>query len=182
MEAIPTPASPPLTLIVVHDKNLCIGKNNDLLFRLKKDLQRFKAMTMGKPIIMGRKTYESIGRPLPGRCNIIVSRTMEDNLSGCKVCSTLEEAIAYAIKNIIDSERMSGKSNIKREIMIIGGGDIYQQTLPLASKLLVTEVELAGEGDTYFPEYSGSEWREEQAEHYDDGGIPCVFKVLARVA
>lgn len=167
---------PSITLIVAHDKKLCIGNNNDMLFRLKQDLQRFKELTMGKPIIMGRKTHESIGRPLPGRCNIIISRTLEDEMLGCQVCRNLDEAITCAKEYI--SQQGAGLQS--PEIMIIGGGNVYRQALGLASKLLITQVEAEAPGDTYFPEYTADEWREEQTESYDDGGIPCTFKVLSR--
>lgn len=164
-----------LTLIVAHDKNLCIGNNNQLLFRLKEDLRRFKQHTMGKPIIMGRKTYESIGRPLPGRCNIVVSSTLTDNLPSIKVCGALEEAIAYAREHIQDNASA-------KEIMIIGGGDIYRQALPQATRLLITEVGREAEGDTYFPDYATGGWDEEEAESYNDDGIPCVFRTLVKKA
>lgn len=164
---------------------MCIGKNNKLLFRLKVDLRRFKKLTMGKPIIMGRKTYESIGKPLPGRCNIIVSRTLTDNLpdnlSECKVCQDLTEALDYAKQYIREHASKLDGDEVDKEIMIIGGGDIYRQTLPMATKLFITEVGVEEGGDTYFPKYAASQWREERSENYDDGGIPCVFRILSRV-
>ncbi len=137
---------------------------------------------MGKPIIMGRKTYESIGKPLPGRCNIIVSRTLADDLPECKVCQDLTEALDYAKQYIRENASKLDEKGIDKEIMIIGGGDIYRQTLPMATKLFITEVGVEEEGDTYFPEYEDDTWGEKKkGRQYNDGDTPCIFRELERI-
>lgn len=119
--------------------NRVIGKNNQMPWHLPADLGHFKAVTLGKPIIMGRKTYESIGRPLPGRKNIVISRNADYSLEGCEVVSSLEEALELV--------------NDVEEVMIIGGGYLYSQTLPQADKLYLTFIDLDVNGDTLFPEF-----------------------------
>ena len=130
---------PIISLIAAMANNRVIGKDNQMPWHLPADLAHFKAVTLGKPIIMGRKTYASIGRPLPGRTNIILSRDTNYKVEGCECVSSLDEAI----KLVNDVE----------EIMIIGGGHLYSQTLPLANKLYLTFIDLDVDGDTQFPEY-----------------------------
>lgn len=130
-----------ISIIAAIGKNREIGKAGGLLWRIPEDLKRFKEITMGHPIIMGRTTYQSIGRPLPGRDNIVVTRDLGFRAGGCTIVHSLEEAFQQAQNN--------------NEIFIIGGGQIYQQTLPLATKLYLTLVEKEfPEADTYFPDYS----------------------------
>lgn len=119
-----------------------IGKNNQLLWKIPEDLKRFKELTSGHPIIMGRKTFESIGRPLPNRQNIIISRNANLAVIGATACHSLPEALADA------------KTNNPKEIFIIGGAEIYKQAMPLADKLYLTLVESDAEGDAFFPNYS----------------------------
>lgn len=136
-------AKPHISMIAaIAKENRAIGKNNKLLWNIPEDLTRFKKITSGHPIIMGRKTYESIGRPLPGRTNIVLSRNIEKNIEGCILASTLEEAIKKAIE--ID----------KAEIFIIGGGEIFKKGILVADKLYLTLVEGDFEGDVFFPDYS----------------------------
>ena len=118
-----------------------LGKDNKLLWHIPEDLKRFKALTTGHPIIMGRKTFESIGRPLPNRTNMVISRSKNIAIPEIITCASLEEAIVEAKK-------------IDDEIFIIGGGQIYEQALPLADKLYLTLVHAEFEGDTFFPDYS----------------------------
>ncbi|MDG1253565.1 MAG: dihydrofolate reductase [Schleiferiaceae bacterium] len=129
-----------LTIIVAHDQNRLIGGGNALLWHLPEDLKRFKALTTGHPILMGRKTFESIGRPLPNRSNIVISRNPQWKHEGVLSAESLEEAIGMA--SMQDSE-----------IFLIGGGELYRQGLPHADILEITEVEGQYEGDTWFPEY-----------------------------
>jgi dihydrofolate reductase len=136
-----------ITLIVAKAVNNVIGNNNELIWHLPNDLKRFKILTTGHPILMGRKTFESIGRPLPNRTNIVITRNSEWKQEGIEIATSLENAIEIASK--IDSE-----------IFIIGGGNIYQQSLALADVLEVTEVHQEFEGDTYFPEIDGTIWKE----------------------
>ena len=132
-----------ISLIVAHDKNRVIGYENKMPWHLPGDLQYFKEMTMGKPIIMGRKTFESIGRPLPGRRNIVITRNPQYDAEGIELALSLDEAIKLA--------------GDVEEIMIIGGQQIFTESLSLADRLYITEIDHEFEGDTFFPEYEG--WR-----------------------
>ena len=130
---------PTISIIVAMAKDRVIGKDNEMPWHLPADLQYFRKMTSGKPIIMGRKTYESIGRPLPKRHNIIISRNSEYKVEGCDVVSSLDAALEVA--------------GDVEEIFIIGGGFLYEQTIDAADKLYLTFIDLEIEGDTFFPEY-----------------------------
>ncbi len=136
-----------LSLIVAMDNNRVIGKDNDLPWHLPADLKFFKATTLGKPIIMGRKTFESIGRPLPGRRNIVVTRNADWSADGVDVATNLDAAIAL----------VAGEP----EAMIIGGAQIYGQALDYVDRLHVTEVDTSVEGgDAHFPEIAPTLWSE----------------------
>lgn len=135
-----------ISIIVAADINNTIGGNNDLLWRIPEDLKRFKALTMGKLCIMGRKTFESIGKPLPGRRFVIITRDRNYKVEGCEVVSSLEAALALAAR--------------EEETMIIGGGEIYRQALALTDKIYLTRVLEQFEGDTFFPELAEHQWRE----------------------
>lgn len=141
------------SIIVAYDKNRAIGAANDLLWRrdLPADLQHFKQATTGHAIIMGRKTYESLGRPLPNRQNIVISRGMEP-VEGFSVVRDLDEAYAVATSN---------------DIYIIGGGQIYQLALGTVDRLLVTEVDGAFDAEVFFPEVDMNMWQEVSREHHD---------------
>lgn len=134
------------SIIVAAAQNNAIGGNNDLLWRIPEDLKRFKALTMGKMCIMGRKTFESIGKALPGRRFVIISRDLSYSVADCTIVSSLEQALAL------------GKT--ESEVMIIGGGEIYRQSLPFTDKVYLTRVLSDFEGDTFFPELPANEWRE----------------------
>ncbi|NOX10000.1 MAG: type 3 dihydrofolate reductase [Gammaproteobacteria bacterium] len=136
-----------ISIVVAMAENSVIGIENRLPWHLPADLAHFKAVTMGKPILMGRKTYESIGRPLPGRTNIVVSRNIELEAPGCVVVDSIEAALAEAQQETPD------------EIMIIGGAYFYQQMLAAADRIYLTRVHCNIEGDAHFPEL-GAEWRE----------------------
>lgn len=131
------------TIVVAVARNGVIGREGDMPWKLSTDLRRFKALTLGKPVVMGRKTFESIGRPLPGRPHVIVSRSAGYRPEGVEVAETLEAAIARA--RTIANETGAG------EICIVGGGEIYRQALPFADELHVTHVDADIEGDTTFP-------------------------------
>ena len=134
-----------ISIIVAASTNNVIGANGDLPWRLPDDLKHFKAITMGKPIVMGRKTWDSIGRPLPGRQNIVITRQADFVAEGCDVVASLEDAAAAA---------GDGK-----EVMIIGGSQIYLLALPVAERLYLTRVHAEIEGDAFFPEIDELEWR-----------------------
>ncbi len=146
-----------ISIIVAVSKNGAIGKDNQLLWRLPEDLKRFKKLTLGHPIIMGRKTFDSIGKPLPGRQSIVVTRNPEFRFDDVLVVHSIEDAIAEAKK--LNSE----------EVFIIGGGELYNITLPLADKLYITEVETEIEGDTFFNIDQPDRWLEtERTVHQAD--------------
>jgi dihydrofolate reductase len=134
-----------ISLIVAVAENGVIGQENTLPWRLSGDLKRFKALTMGKPIIMGRKTFDSIGKPLPGRTNIVITRQSNLQLSGCTVVGSLSEALSSVHAD---------------EFMIIGGAEIYRQSLPLAQRVYLTQVHASIPGDAFFPVLEPSQWRE----------------------
>lgn len=138
--------TPRISLIAALSQNRMIGKDQKLLWHIPEDLKRFKKITKNHPIIMGRKTYESIGRPLPDRTNIIVTRYTNYVVPGCQVYHSLDEAIKAAKE--IEEER------IVPEVFIIGGADIFEQTLKIADRLYLTVVEGNYEGDAFFPDYS----------------------------
>jgi dihydrofolate reductase len=141
-----------LSLIAAVAKNGVIGRDNAIPWRLPSDLKRFKNITMGKPVVMGRKTFESIGKPLPGRTNIVVSRDPAFRPSGALVDLTLSSAIERA--------RRQAARDGTDEVFIIGGGKIYEEAMPLADRLCITEVDAAPDGDAHFPKIDPGLWRE----------------------
>lgn len=141
-----------LSMIVAQAQNRVIGRQNKLPWYLPGDLKYFKQVTMGKPVIMGRKTYESIGKPLPGRLNIVITRDPAYQLEGAKVVHSLAEAIEL-------SESQAFIDGVE-EAMVIGGEQIYAQALSLAERLYVTQVHAEVEGDAFFPELEQSDWAE----------------------
>ena len=158
-----------ISLIVAVSTNNVIGNDGDLPWRLSDDLKRFKAVTMGKPIVMGRKTYESIGRPLPGRQNIVITRQEGFKADGCDVVKSTAEAVEVA-----------GGAD---EIMVIGGGQIYAALLPVADRIYLTRVHTEIEGDAFFPSLNEAEWRESASENYDadeSNDFSCTVSTLLR--
>lgn len=141
-----------ISLIVAAAENNAIGKDNALLWHLSADLKRFKALTTGHPVIMGRKTFESIGKPLPNRRNIVISRSVPA-IEGCEVVASVDEALALM---------KSGE-----EAFIIGGGSIYKALWDKADRLYLTSVKTALEGDTFIPEVKPDEWEEVKREDFD---------------
>ena len=160
-----------LSVIVAMAANRVIGHENRLPWHLPADLKHFKATTLGKPVLMGRKTWESIGRPLPGRINIVITRDTAYEADGCVVVHSLDEAI-----------RAAGET---AEAMVIGGAELYRQALPLANKLYLTLVHGEFTGDTRFPQWRQDEWREiERVDHEpDESNLHAYsFLTLERVA
>ncbi len=135
-------------VVAITSKNAAIGNGGKLLVHISDDLKRFKAITLGHAVIMGRKTYESIGRLLPGRPNFIVTRNTDNKVEGATVCQNLDEAIEKA------SVAELANPNENKEIFLVGGGEIYKQGLPHVDKLYLTLVESDLEGDVFFPDYS----------------------------
>jgi len=139
-------------IIVATSKNRVIGNDNKLIWKLSSDLKRFKELTTDNPIVMGRKTFESLGnKVLPGRMNIIITRQANKEYEGAKVVTSLEQAIELA------------KQNDYKELMVIGGGEIYQMAIPLADTIYLTRVHTSIDCDTYFPAL-GAEWMLESSE------------------
>ena len=153
-------------MIAALGKNNVIGVDNKLPWKLSADLKRFKAITSGKPVIMGRKTFESIGRPLPNRTNIIITRDKNYRADGCVIVNSAEEALNAAKEN--------------EEVMIIGGAQIYAEFLPKANKMYLTVIEKEFEGDAYFPEYNDHEWKIIHKEDHEDDGLRYSFVDLER--
>lgn len=147
-----------LALIAAYAQNRVVGIDNKLPWHLPEDLKYFKRCTSGKAIIMGRKTYESIGRPLPNRTNIVITRNPAFKADGVKVVTSLNDAIELAAA----VNEVSGVD----EIMVIGGAAIYELTLPMADRLYLTHVHAQVEGDAYFPEVDFSNWREVERADY----------------
>jgi len=135
-----------ISIIVAMARNRTIGINNTLPWRCPEDLKHFKALTMGHHMIMGRKTFDSIGNALPGRTTVVVTRTPDLKIDGCIVAHSLHEAIAASAGDT--------------EAFIVGGADIYAQALSLADTLYITEIQLVVEGDAHFPEFDTSAWQE----------------------
>lgn len=150
-----------LSLIAAMDRNRLIGNTGALPWRLSEDLKWFKRVTMGKPIVMGRKTYESIGRPLPGRLNIVISRDPSYKAEGCEGAVDLDGALALTEE--------------APEVMVIGGAQIYEQVLPRADRMYLTLIDAVFEGDAWFPRYNADEWRELERETHRQSGEAGEF-------
>ncbi|MBQ7786607.1 MAG: dihydrofolate reductase [Alistipes sp.] len=158
-----------ISIIVAVAQNGVIGDKNSLLWHISEDMRFFKRTTSGHPVIMGRKTYESLGRPLPNRTNVVISRTMGE-IEGCTVVRSLEEAIA-----LFPTEE---------EVFVIGGAQIYALALDVADRFYLTRVGHDYEGDTSFPTWNESEWRLISREAYEQGEKyphPFAFEIYERV-
>ena len=154
-----------LSLIVAMDDNRLIGSNNDLPWYLPADLAFFKRTTMGKPIIMGRKTFVSIGRPLPDRRNIVITRNSSFNAAGCEIVNGIQDALSLCSE--------------AEEVMLIGGASLYQQTINQATRLYITLIRHSFEGDTWFPEFDSSGWKQASREdHEADLSNPYAYSFL----
>lgn len=160
-----------IALVWAMARNGVIGRDNKLPWYLPGDLKYFKRVTTGKPAIMGRKTYDSIGRPLPNRTNIIVTRSSGFSADGVRVVGSLDEAY--------DIAKADAEINGVDEIIVMGGAEIYRQALPHADRLYVTQVHADVEGDTYFPEVDWSQYREIGREDYQaEGSNPYDYSFL----
>jgi dihydrofolate reductase len=154
-----------LSIIVAASENNVIGVGNELPWRLPDDLRRFKALTMGKPVVMGRKTFASIGKPLPGRLNIVISHQQGMVIEGVVVVGSIEAAL--------------GAARPAEEVMVIGGAQIYRQALPRTTMIYMTRVHTQTAGDAYFPALAREDWREIDSElHPADDRHACAFTFL----
>jgi dihydrofolate reductase len=160
----------PISIIVAVAENHAIGKDNELLWHISDDLKRFKKITSGHPVIMGRNTFLSLPlRPLPGRTNIVITDNKAEQFDGCIMAFSIEDALA--------------KCPLGEECFIIGGGSVYRQFLPLADKLYITRVKRSYEADTFFPEIDEKEWKLiEQEDHVDaqNNSLPYSFETYTR--
>jgi len=158
-----------ISLLVAYDLNRVIGIDNKMPWHIPEELKYFKKVTMGKAIIMGRKTFESIGRPLPGRLNIVVTRNEDYMAAGAEVVHDLQKAI----------ERGNRYSD---EVVIIGGAEIFNLSMDFADRLYITVIRKEYEGDTFFPEHDDS-WNlvSESEDHYTEDGIPYSYLVFDRI-
>lgn len=159
-----------ISIIAAMDRNRLIGNKNQLPWHLPADFAHFKSTTMGKPIIMGRKTFESIGKPLPGRTNIVLSRNPETQFDGVVCVTSFEEAVSAAQN--------------AAEIMVIGGSAIYEMLLPQANRMYLTYVEAEFEGDAWFPVFDTKQWHESESETRlaDEKNIyDCRFVTLEKI-
>lgn len=157
-----------LTLVVAYADNRVIGRDNALPWKLPGDLAHFKRTTLGRPIIMGRNTWESLGRPLPGRTNIVITRNPDYAATGAVVVPTVEAALAACPAD--------------QEAFVIGGAQIFALTLPQADRIIATEVHADVEGDTFFPDLQAGQWREAtRATQPEENGYTYDFVVYERV-
>jgi dihydrofolate reductase len=166
-----------LSLIVATAHDNVIGRNNELPWHLPQDLKYFKAVTLGKPIVMGRKTFESIGKPLPGRTNIVVTRQKDWNFSGVLVAKSVEDAleVAQTFRNELNTST--------EEIMVIGGAEIYRSALSIADRVYLTKIDAKIDGaDAFFPELPSKQWKLiSELPGESDASIKHKFLVYDRV-
>uniref|UniRef100_UPI0035AF8D57 dihydrofolate reductase n=1 Tax=Aquipseudomonas alcaligenes TaxID=43263 RepID=UPI0035AF8D57 len=158
----------PLCLIAALADNRVIGRDNQLPWHLPADLKHFKAKTLGKPIIMGRKTWDSLGRPLPGRLNLVVSRQAGLQLEGAEVFAGLDEAIARA-------DAWAREQGVD-ELMLIGGAQLYEQALARAERLYLTRVALQPQGDAWFPAFDEAAWQRAECEAHEAGDSTPAYR------
>jgi dihydrofolate reductase len=157
-----------VVLVAAVADNGVIGVDGALPWHLPEDFAHFKRTTLGHVVVMGRRTFESMGRPLPRRTNVVVTRQPDWQAEGVVAVDSLDAALAEA-------ERQSG------DVMVIGGGEIYSQALPLADEQVITEVHLSPQGDAHYPDFDRSEWQEVRREPHEDGGVRFDFVWWRRV-
>lgn len=162
-----------LSIVVACSENGVIGSDNSLPWHLPEDLRHFKALTMGKPLVMGRKTFDSIGRPLPGRTTLVVTRQRDWQREGVITCNSLESALATA-QSLLTAEQ--------QEVMVVGGEDIYRQCLPQVARIYLTKVAATVAGDAFFPAIRAQDWRTESEEkgYSTTANLHYSFMILGR--
>lgn len=162
-----------ISIVAALDKNWLIGDKGNIPWRIREDFRRFYKLTVGKTVVMGRSTLESIieslGKPLPKRTNIVLTRNKDFNFSEGIICNDIEDVLMFARKNEV------------AELMIIGGASIYEQFLPLANKMYLTWIEHEFEGDTYFPEFNKEDWTILKEEQSVESGYKIRFQVLKKL-
>lgn len=158
-----------ISIIAAMAANRTIGLENRLPWHLPDDLKRFKTLTMNHHIVMGRKTYDSIGKPLPGRSTIIVTRNMDYAVPGCVAVNSLDAALTVSFSD--------------EEVFFVGGADLYRQALPIANRIYLTEIHRVYDGDAFFPEFDMSQWRETSREQHrteGDNGFEYHYVIYDR--
>lgn len=155
-----------ISLIVAMARNRVIGANGGLPWHLSSDLRRFKALTMGHHILMGRKTFESIGRVLPGRASVVITRNPRWRAEGVVVASSLADALS--------------KAGGDDEVFVIGGEQVFREALPVADRIYLTRIERNFAGDTFFPEFDASAWTTLSSEESGDASLPAKFEVIEK--
>tara|TARA_B100000965_G_C19181365_1_gene578950 strand:+ start:73 stop:558 length:486 start_codon:yes stop_codon:yes gene_type:complete len=158
-----------LSIIVAMDRNQLIGADGALPWRIPDDLKNFKKITMGRPILMGRKTHESIGRVLPGRENIVLTSNKDYIAEGCTIKNTLDQVYSYCDK--------------EEELFVMGGANLYSQTLIKAERLFITEINADLNGDTFFPKYNRNQWEEVKRKNFnadEENEFDYSFTILER--
>lgn len=154
-----------ISFVVAYDRRRAIGKDNRLPWRLPDDMKHVRQVTIGKPLIMGRRTWDSIGRPLPGRTSIVLTRDRDFRCDGCLVARTADEALKLA--------------GAAPEVIVFGGARVFEEFLPLADRIYLTEVETEVDADTYFPKLDPADWREvERMRHSADERHPYAFSFV----
>ncbi|WP_207477430.1 dihydrofolate reductase [Arenibaculum pallidiluteum] len=168
------PGEPAVVLVAATARGGALGLDGRMPWHLPADLRHFRAATLGRPVVMGRKTFDSLGRPLPGRTNIVVTRNPEAEFEGALTAPSLDAAL--------DLARKVARRDGVAEIAVIGGGEIYRQALPLADRVLLTEIDLDTAADTWFPALPPAEWRETAREPHpaEDGRPAYAFVTYER--
>ena len=156
-----------ISLIAAMGKNKVIGNNNRLIWNVPEDMKHFRELTKNKPVIMGRKTFESIGKPLPQRTNIVITRDKNYKKNGC--------IVVHSVKESLDAAKGAN------EIMVIGGAQIYKEFLPIADKIYLTIIDEDFDGDAHFPEFSKSEWKETKREELKNDKYKFDFVDFERI-
>lgn len=181
-----------ISAIAIISKDRGLGFENHLLFHIPGELPRLKAVTMGHPIIMGRKTFESIGKPLPGRLNIVITRDSDFKVNGVVIVHSLDEAIQEGIKYYVSSSKYEEKEkqnipntqyvihNTEQELFILGGGQIFKEALPLTDRLYLTVVDHQVPADTFFPDYEKEFTKVIEKEEKTDWDHPYTFLTLEK--
>ena len=161
-----------ISMIMAMDNNRLVGKDGGLPWHISSDLKYFKRITMGKPMIMGRRTFESIGKPLPGRPNIVITRNKDWDADGVQVASSFDQAVEYA------------RQHDSQEVMVIGGASVCEQAMPQTQRLYLTVIDHEFDGDTWLKSYQPQDWRELSSEVHDEtdtGGYRFTYYVHERI-
>lgn len=171
-----------LSMMLAMDKNKLIGKDNAMPWHIPGELAYFKKTTMGLPLVMGRKTFESLGRPLPGRPNYVVTRNAQWQAEGVSVCLSLNEAIEEADKyNRAQMNSDSSNTHEQLDIMIIGGAGLCREAMPITDRIYLTHIDHAYEGDVWFDSFDWKDWREVSRQDNEHEGLKFSYFVLDRL-